>query len=428
VRIFRTAQTRQACKSIDYRLVFFPKSLVPAAFYRFLPLFLADKWRTDDTHKSFTMSIEVTGKANRQGTKIWYTYEWGKGPGQRKAAGVFTYAHPKNQIEKNHNQQALALLDTTKSQMIIDHQATGTPFIPRHRFKNNFLDYYQEFVNNNERPGNRHLRNSLAQFELFVKKRVVSPIDITEDLCKRFRQKLKDQFTGKTPADYFSAFKRVIRAATKEGYFRIHPAGDLNCQTNPSKGTKDFLEAPEYLALVETPIPNHEVRDAFIFCCYTGLRWCDVLNLTWSQIQRGKIISRIIQKKTNKPVEITLHEVAQTILDNRANDRGPLTGQRISTKEATRHRRIFKLPTHNGANKAIGKWAKDAGIDKHITWHSARLSFSILLQDAQVDSPTVALLLGHTTTKYVNETYKRHRPKNQTEVIAKLPAAHWHYN
>jgi len=40
----------------------------------------------------------------------------------------------------------------------------------------------------------------------------------------------------------------------------------------------------------------------------------------------------------------------------------------------------------------------------------------------------VALLLGHTTTRYVNETYKRHRPKDQTATIAKLPAAEWNYD
>jgi len=86
------------------------------------------------------------------------------------------------------------------------------------------------------------------------------------------------------------------------------------------------------------------------------------------------------------------------------------------------------LPTHDGANKSIGKWVKRAGINKDITFSCARLSFSILLQDALVDQATVALLLGHTTTRYVNETYKRHRPKDNAATVAKLPAAEWNYN
>ncbi|GAA0544671.1 hypothetical protein GCM10009415_28530 [Chitinophaga japonensis] len=85
------------------------------------------------------------------------------------------------------------------------------------------------------------------------------------------------------------------------------------------------------------------------------------------------------------------------------------------------HRKVFDLPTANGANKILGTWCETAGIEKHITWNCARLSFSILLQDANVDAATVALLLGHTSSKYVNETYKRYRPKNQEMEIQKLP-------
>lgn len=58
---------------------------------------------------------------------------------------------------------------------------------------------------------------------------------------------------------------------------------------------------------------------------------------------------------------------------------------------------------------------------KHITWNCARLSFSILLQDANVNAATVALLLGHTTSKYVNDIYKRYRPKDQAQAISQLP-------
>jgi|GEM_PF-4790668 len=116
-----------------------------------------------------------------------YYYEWGKGPGERKAAGIFTYTKPRDIIQKNHNKEALALLETKKSQMVIDAQSIGTPFVPAHRFKSNFLDYYSEFVDGNKRPGNRHLEGSLAQFKSFVKKPRIVPMEITENLCKRFR-------------------------------------------------------------------------------------------------------------------------------------------------------------------------------------------------------------------------------------------------
>jgi len=316
------------------------------------------------------------------------------------------------------------LLETKKSQMVIDQQSIGTPYIPIHRFKKNFLDYYAEFVEENKRPGNRHLQGSLNQFKLFIKKPRILPIEITENLSKRFRTFLTNKFTGKTPADYFRAFKRVVRSATKDGYFRIRPAEDVKSKTNACKKLKEFLEGDKYRSLISEPLRNCEFRDAFIFCCYTGLRWCDVKNLRWSQIKDKTLTTAIIQKKTGKPVELTLHHIPQKILEIR-KDKIRNVPKRSNTQKG---RPVFSLPTADGANKAVRKWVKRAGIDKDITWSCARLSFSIVLQDVNTDAATVALLLGHTTTRYVNETYKRHRPKDQSATMAKLPDAEWDYN
>jgi integrase len=420
----RIPRTLKACNSLIYRLIFCLSAVCPPLSSAYVHHF----WRTIggqlDVHKSTKMSIEISGKVTRNGQKIWYTYEWGKGPSERKAAGIFTYTKPKDQIQKNHNKEALALLNTKKSQMVIDQQSIGTPFIPTHRFKENFLDYYAGFVEENKRPGNRHLQGSLNQFRLFIKKPRILPMEITENLSKRFRTFLADKFTGKTPADYFRSFKRVVRSATKDGYFRIHPAEDVKSKTNASKKIKESLEAEEYLRLLALPLRNREIRDAFIFSCYTGLRWCDVRDLQWSQIKDNTLTTTIIQKKTGKPVRITLHRITQIILDMR-REKMQISPEQPNTQ---RSKPIFSLPTADGANKAIRNWVKRAGIDKDITWSCARLSFSILLQDANADAASVALLLGHTTTRYVNETYKRHSPKDQSAIIAKLPDAEWNYN
>jgi hypothetical protein len=173
------------------------------------------------------MSIQITGKVTRNGEKKWYTFEWGKAADQRRAAGIFTYVRPKDQIQKNHNKEATALLETKRSQLTIEQQSIGTPFIPSHKFKDNFLDYYADFVENNKRKGNRHLEGSIEKFRLFVGKSRILPSDITENFCTRFRTFLLDRLTGKSPSDYFGAFKRVVKSATKDGYYRINPAEDV---------------------------------------------------------------------------------------------------------------------------------------------------------------------------------------------------------
>lgn len=62
-----------------------------AAFLRLLPPVLADKWRTVWYRKTKKMSIQITGKKSRNKQKKWYTFEWGKSPDQRKAAGICQY-------------------------------------------------------------------------------------------------------------------------------------------------------------------------------------------------------------------------------------------------------------------------------------------------------------------------------------------------
>jgi len=359
------------------------------------------------------MEVQIVERASRgKGQKkIFYTLEWGRGPGQREATGIFTYAKPLDQIQKNHNKEALAVLELKKSQMTIDLQTVSVGYIPKHRYKANFLDYYAEYVKNNRQKNNRHLPNSLDHFKTFLKRTFISPNEITENLCQRFQRYLLDKFNGDTPANYFSRFKKVVKAAKKEGYFRENPAEDVPAKSNKNYKRKEHLEVEEYLAILKTPCLYNEVREAFILSCYTGLRWCDVKPLDWKHFKGNKLVFLINQEKTQVEHIVELHEVARTILERRYNQFQTLPPQG----------KVFKLPSQDMALRTLDAWCRDAGIEKHITWHSARLSFSILLQDARVDDATVALLLGHTSTEYVHKTYKRYRPKSQADVIAKLP-------
>ncbi|NLR58815.1 site-specific integrase [Chitinophaga polysaccharea] len=355
--------------------------------------------------------MNIGEKLNRKGDKILYFYDYGRKRGQRPSTGIFTYVNPKNQEQRNFNKEALKILETKKSQLTIEQQSIGTPIIPTHKFKANFLEYYEEYVKLNKRRGSRHLENSFTQFKEFVNIDFIPPVDITENLCTRFRRYLLDKFTGETPANYYSRFKWVIKAATKDKYFSDNPTEDIAAQSNPSSKLKDNLEEEEYIALLKTPCFNQQVKLAFLFSCYTGLRWVDVKRLEWLDLIGRKLVTRIIQKKTGKPVVLTLHPVALAILQQVRN---------MAPYECTG--RVFDLPTADGANKVLQQWVCDAGINKHITWSCARLSFSILLKDQNVDDPTIAYLLGHTTTEQVQKTYKRHRPKDQEEAIGHLPS------
>jgi integrase len=356
------------------------------------------------------MDIHITPRQMRNGKRIYYTLAWGKKAGQRLATGIFTYTNPINRIQEAYNKEAYRQVEIKKAKLLLDWQSLGNSILARQKYTPNFIEFYADYVTQNKQHGNRHLDGSYRHFCSFISAPYLSPVDLTEDLAKRFRKYLLDRFNGETPANYFARFKQVVKAATQQGYFRLNPCESLSTKANKNKIRKNHLEAEEYIRLLKTPCINEEVREAFIFCCYTGLRWCDVKVLNWKDVQSTNVII-IVQVKTLVENMISLHSIAQSILSKR----------KVRHLHPLISGRIFHLPTANGANKILDQWCFYAGIQKQITWHSARLSFSILLQDANVDAATVSLLLGHTSTKHVNQTYRRYRPKDVSTVISRLP-------
>jgi|SRR5690242_4888518 len=101
---------------------------ISSAFFRFLPLISAlsgsQMAHTLAHRKALFMEIRLTKRPTRKGEKIYYTFEWGKGAGDRRASGIFIYSKPKGPIEKNHNKEALVILETKRSQLILERQAT----------------------------------------------------------------------------------------------------------------------------------------------------------------------------------------------------------------------------------------------------------------------------------------------------------------
>ncbi|GAA3934312.1 hypothetical protein GO495_29800 [Chitinophaga oryziterrae] len=59
--------------------------------------------------------MNIGEKLNKKGDKIHFFYDLGRGPGQRPTTGIFIYARPNSQEQKNFNKEALKILETKKS-------------------------------------------------------------------------------------------------------------------------------------------------------------------------------------------------------------------------------------------------------------------------------------------------------------------------
>lgn len=347
------------------------------------------------------MSVVISSKTSRDKSKTWYYLEWGKAAGQRRATGIFTYSKPSDRIQRDFNRQQLQILASAQAELTLKMNAQQSgPVIMRSKHKN-FFDYCDEYAANNKVEGNRHLENCVAQWKKFHQAPVLLAGDITEEYCLSFRMYLLKNFKGETPANYFARFKKILRQATKDDYFAKDPADGIGSKSNPST-PKEILHANEYNALFYAPCPNQEVKRAFIFCLYTGLRFVDAKAITYAAIDGDTL--RFSQKKGGHPVPVPLHPVAKVVAG-----------------EGHPSEKLFDLPTAEGSNKSLKVWMSNAGIRKHITWHCARHSVSVLLQN-YTDPSTVAGILGHTSTKQVMKVYRRYVVTNGQQAIKQLPA------
>ena len=175
---------------------------------------------------------------------------------------------------------------------------------------------------------------------------------------------------------------------------------------------KDVLSIEEIETLIQTHVKqeNTEIRRAFIFCLYTGLRFCDVKDLTFSNVDYSNRLLHFEQNKTRG------HSASSGVIIPLNDGLLGLIGE-----QQQRDVLIFNLPSHTMCLKALRHWTAKAGIAKHITWHCARHSFAVNILNNGANIKTVSSLLGNSTLRHT-EKYTRAVDKLKSDAIDSLPA------
>lgn len=185
---------------------------------------------------------------------------------------------------------------------------------------------------------------------------------------------------------YQSTLVRMLNAAVKEGVLDRNPFYSLERKDRIGKqqAEKEYLTKEELKAFAEAPTINETTKRAFLFCCFTGLRYSDISALTWRDIRQGDngwIVSVKAMQKTGKQVVIPLNQEAMNLLPDR---NGCKPGQKV-----------FDMTCLSACNKCLKKIAAAAGIEKKISYHTSRHTFAVLALAAGGDIYTVGKLLGH---------------------------------
>lgn len=189
-------------------------------------------------------------------------------------------------------------------------------------------------------------------------------------------------------------FRKPIKVAISERYldndpFMLYKSKRVNKEVV-------FL-SPEELSELE----NHEftqlrlkmVKDLFVFCCYTGLPYNELMRLQKRHIVKGfdgNLWIKIKRDKTSKELSIPLLPKSESILNTYQNE----------------DKMIFPRISNQKYNSYLKEIAGIIGIEKNLTTHMARRTFaSTVLLYNDVPMEIVSELLGHSNMKITQESY-----------------------
>ncbi len=190
-----------------------------------------------------------------------------------------------------------------------------------------------------------------------------------------------------TTAKFMQTFRMIIIMAKNNGWIFADPF--INYKIRLKRVDRGYLTEPEIKKILRKQFTCkrlEQVRDIFIFACFTGLAYVDVRNLTKENIQTsfdGKLWIMTARQKTDTAVTVPLLKVPQAILKKYE---GTLPDGRL-----------LPMLSNQKLNSYLKEIGDLCGITKNITFHLARHTFATTMTLAKgVPIETVSKMLGHT--------------------------------
>lgn len=323
---------------------------------------------------------------------------------------------PKTPIEKNLNRETLILAENIAAQRQLQLQNDQYGFNKTENGNLSFISYFEaQMEKRADSQGNygnwkstlKHLKRFNDGDILFSQLSTSFLENFKTYLLKDVKNKKGGKLSQNSSLSYFNKVRATINQAYTEGIIQNNPVKSV-------KGIKEREVEIEYLTEIEIiKLKNTEfeipvLKNAFLFSCYTGLRFSDVKKLKWGNIhfdtEDDRHYIRYRQKKTDRPETLPLPHIALEFC-----------GENLPADEL-----IFtdlKYSDHN--NKKLRLWMQKAGIHKHITFHGSRHTFAILNLKEGTNIYTISKLLGHKNLK-TTERYAKVEDSMKTNAIKKL--------
>jgi len=187
-----------------------------------------------------------------------------------------------------------------------------------------------------------------------------------------------------TVAKTFKNIKMFMNLALSKGVIQENPI--VNYKLKKVKTTRTYLSMEEVATLEDIYMRNelsntlHTTLKCFLFSCYTGLRYQDILHLDYTDITNEYIL--LVLGKTNEQITIPLIDNAKGLID-----------------QSQKSGKVFTVFTNQKCNDYLKLIMLHAKINKSVSFHTARHTFATISLNIGIPMEVVSKLLGHADLK-----------------------------
>jgi integrase len=192
---------------------------------------------------------------------------------------------------------------------------------------------------------------------------------------------------------YFGNLKKIVMECVRKEWLKSDPF--INLKLIKDDVTRTALTKQELKTIGNKTFKIdrlNSVKDIFVFSCYTGLSYCDIKNLRWTQIMNGiddQPWVTIQRQKTGVTSKLPLLPQPLGIINKYKNHHRCNDGNYV-----------LPVLTNQKMNSYLKEIADICGIDKNLTFHIARHTFATTIAlNNGVPIETVSKMLGHKTIK-----------------------------
>lgn len=231
--------------------------------------------------------------------------------------------------------------------------------------------------------------------------------DITHVFVKDYETYLRTtrNCNNNSTVKYIKNFGKIVKEAMNRDWLHVNPF--RNIRFHLEEVDKPFLNQAELKKIMAKEFTIKriaQVRDVFVFCCFTGLAFIDVKTLTPKDIETGIDGDPWIRKQRNKSKQwahIPLLPVAKQIIEKYKY-----------TPESQRKGVLLPVLSNQKMNAYLKEIADLCGITKNLTTHCARHTFATTVTLANhISMESVSKMLGHSS---LNMTQKYARILDST--------------